>query len=125
LEPLALTKGLDQGCLLLGNAFQFYNSDLLDICDTKSSEEAVTFMDNTLLLARGKTLADTNGQIKQMMTKSGGRLEWSNMHQCEFAVNKFGIMGLTRRRELDPSGNKKTRPIQRQPIFLQGTKVLK
>ena len=59
-----------------------------------------------------------------MMTRSGGRLEWSNTHQCKFVVNKFGIMGLTRRGELDPSGNKKTRPVQRWPIFLQGIKVL-
>ena len=58
-----------------------------------------------------------------MITRSGGGLEWLNMHQCEFTVNKFSIMGLMRRRELDPSGNKKTRPIQRQPIFLQGTKI--
>ena len=47
-----------------------------------------------------------------------------NMHQCEFTVNKFSIMGLTRKREPDPSGNKKTKTIQRWPIFLQGIKVL-
>ena len=46
-----------------------------------------------------------------------------NMHQCKFTLNKFSIMGLMRRRELDPSGNMKTRPIQRWPIFLQGIKV--
>ena len=32
-------------------------------------------------------------------------------------------MGLTRRREPDPLMRVKTRPVQRQPIFLQGTKV--
>jgi len=73
-ELLALTKGLDQGCPLSGIAFQFYNWDLLDICDTRNGKEAVTFMDNTLLLARGKMLANTNGRIKQMMTRSGGGL---------------------------------------------------
>ena len=30
-EPLALTKGLDQGCPLLGIAFQFYNADFVDL----------------------------------------------------------------------------------------------
>ena len=58
-----------------------------------------------------------------MMTRNGGGLEWSNTYQCEFAVNKFGIMGLMRKREPDPSGNMKTKPIQRRPIFLQGIKV--
>jgi len=33
-------------------------------------------------------------------------------------------MGLTRRREPDPSGRMQTRPIQRRPIYLQGVKVL-
>ena len=32
-------------------------------------------------------------------------------------------MGLTRRREKNPAGKPPTRPIQRHPLFLQGTKV--
>ena len=58
-----------------------------------------------------------------MMTRKGGGLEWSHMHQCKFALNKFGVMGLTRRRELDPSGRTQTRPIHRRPIYLQEVKV--
>ena len=38
-------------------------------------------------------------------------------------VSKFTIMGLTRRREVNLTGCTHTRPIQRQPIFLQGMKV--
>jgi len=41
--------------------------------------------------------------------------------RVNFALDKFGIMGLTRRRELNPVGNPK---IQRYLIFLQGVKVL-
>src|SRR5882724_8740741 len=59
-----------------------------------------------------------------MMTRKGGGLEWSLTHQCEFAIDKFGVMGLTRRREPDQSGRMRTRPIQRRPIYLQGVKVL-
>jgi len=57
-EPLMLSKGFDQGCPLSGIAFQFYNSDLVDIRDSTSGEDAIAFMDDTLLLARGKTLAE-------------------------------------------------------------------
>ena len=57
------------------------------------------------------------------MTRKGSRLDWSHTHQCEFMLDKFGIMGLTRRREPDPLMRAKTRPVQRWPIFLQGTKV--
>jgi len=81
-------------------------------------------MDNTLLLAHGKTLSDTNYWLKCMMTRSGGRLDWSSSHQCEFTVDMFGVMGLMRRREPSPLPGPKTRPIQRCPIFLQGVKVL-
>jgi len=39
-------------------------------------------------------------------------------------IDKFRIMGLTRRRELDSSRRLKTMTIQRRLIFLQGVKVL-
>src|SRR5882724_6568579 len=47
-------------------------------------------------------------------------VEYSPM---QVAVSKFSIMGLMRRRDLDPSEKMKTRLIQRQPIFLQGIKL--
>jgi len=43
-----LSKGLNQGCPLSGIAFQFYNSDLVDIKDSTSGEDAVAFMDDML-----------------------------------------------------------------------------
>src|SRR5882724_229102 len=58
-----------------------------------------------------------------MMTREGGSLDWSSRHQCNFVVDKFGIMGLTRKREPNPLNGSKTRPIQTCLIFLQDTKV--
>jgi len=75
-EPLTLTNGIDQGCPLSGIFYQFYNSDLIEICDTNKGEDAVTFMDNMLLLARGKTLLETNAKVKNMMIRLGG---WTQM----------------------------------------------
>ena len=43
-EPLTMTKGIDQGCPLLGIAYQVYNTDLVDICDTDNGEDAMEFM---------------------------------------------------------------------------------
>jgi len=82
------------------------------------------FMDDMLLLAWAKTLAESNTKVKCMMVRQDGGLDWEMAHQSDFALDKFGIMGLTRRRELNLSGNSKTRPIQRHPIFLHGMKVL-
>ena len=79
----------------MGIAFQFYNMDLVDLRDPKKGEEVIAFMDDTLLLAHGKMLSDTNNQLKHMMTRSGGGLDWSTSQQCKFMVDKFGVMGLT------------------------------
>src|SRR5882724_3998406 len=119
LEQRTLPQGLDQGCPLSGITFQFYNADLIDICDKKSGEDAVAFVDDTLLLAQGKNLEITNNKVKEMMERDGGALTWSRTHQCNFTLEKFGIMGLTRRREKNPA----SRPIVRKPISIQQTMV--
>ena len=62
-EPVELARGLDQGCPLSGVAFQFYNADLLDICVPAHGEDTVAFMDNTLILAWGKTLDKSNQKV--------------------------------------------------------------
>ena len=90
-----LLRGLDQVCPLLGIAFQFYNADLLEVRHTESGEDAVAFVDYMLLLAWGKMLAEANDKVKGMMEREGGRLDWACMHQCNFALDKFGVMGLT------------------------------
>ncbi|KAF8526480.1 hypothetical protein JB92DRAFT_3108284 [Gautieria morchelliformis] len=45
-------------------------------------------------------------------------------HDCMFAVEKFGLMGLTRRREKDPTRPRKNRPITRPSIRI-GWHVIK
>jgi len=71
--------------------------DLIEIRDTNKGEDVVAFMDDMLLLARSKTLLETNTKVKNMMIRLGGGLEWAVTHQSEFSINKFGIMGFTRR----------------------------
>jgi len=122
-DPKTLLRGLDQGCPLSGITFQFYNTDPIDISDKKSSEDAIAFIDDTLLLAQGKNLEITNNKVIDMLKRSGGALAWSKTHQCEFSIKKFGIMGLTRRREKNPTGRPVTRPIERKPIHIQQTIV--
>ena len=79
---------------------------------------AVAFVDDTLLLVCGKTLSEANEKVKQMMEQLGGGLDWSRSHHCDFTMDKFRVMGLTRRREPNPAGRPPTRPTQRHPFFL-------
>ena len=53
-------------------------------------------------MAWGKTLDEWNQKVRQMMEKCQGGLDWSCMHQCNFVIEKFGVMGLTRWREKNP-----------------------
>jgi len=80
-------------------------------------------MDNMLLLEWAKMLVESNAKVKHMMMRQDGGLNWAMAHQSDFALDKFGIMGLTRRRERNWLGNPKTRPTQRHRIFLHGVKV--
>jgi ribonuclease HI len=58
------------------------------------------------------------------MTRPGGAYSWAAKHDCQFAVEKFGLMGLTRRREKNPMKPSKTRPAARPPIKI-GQHVVK
>jgi len=48
------------GLPLSGIAYQFYNTDLVDIHDAENGENAVAFMDYILLLVWAKTLIESN-----------------------------------------------------------------
>ena len=58
----------------------------------------VAFIDDILMLAQAKTLAEANDKLRDMMEHPNGRLEWSCTHFCEFVIDKFWVMGLTRKR---------------------------
>ena len=79
-EPITLLRGIYQGCLLSGILFQFYNVDLINICGPEGDETAVTFIDDSLILACSKMLSEGNKKIKRMMEQPGGRLDCSHSH---------------------------------------------
>jgi ribonuclease HI len=109
-------RGMDQGCPLSAIAYQFYNGDLLDIVRGRKGENSVGFVDDTTIMAEGTDLEEAFEKLTDIMTRPGGAYSWAAKHDCQFAVEKFGLMGLTRRREKNPMKPSKTRPIARPPI---------
>jgi hypothetical protein len=105
---------MDQGCPLSGITFQFYNADLLDITRKGDREDSVAVVDDTTILARGANLEDAFRIIRPK-----GALEWLDLHDCEFALNKFGLMGFTRRRTASGQGSSKTHPAERPSLKLR------
>jgi Reverse transcriptase (RNA-dependent DNA polymerase) len=92
---LTLPCGTDQGCPLLGMLFQFYTADLLDVAKTDNGEDAVVFVDDTALLATATTLKAANRKLKSMMEQTHGGFAWAASHGCEFAIEKFALIGFT------------------------------
>jgi Reverse transcriptase (RNA-dependent DNA polymerase) len=112
----SLLRGMDQGCPLSGIAFQFYNADLLDITHKDKGEDSIAVVDDTTILARGADLKEACEKLKNIMTRQEGAIEWSNLHKCRFALNKFSLMGFTRRREKDSTRPGRTKPQERPRI---------
>jgi Reverse transcriptase (RNA-dependent DNA polymerase) len=109
-------RGMDQGCSLLAIAYQFYNGDLLDIVWGKKGENSVGFVNDTTIMAEGTDLEEAFDKLTDIMTRPGGAYSWAAKHDCQFAVEKFGLMGLTRCREKNLMKPSKTRPVARPPI---------
>jgi len=50
-------------------------------------------------------------------------MSFKQPHQCEFTIDKFSIMGFSRRREPNPVKKLLTMPMGRHLIFLLGIKI--
>lgn len=112
-------NGVDQGCPLSHIYYLFYSADLLEIASTKS-EFAAGFIDDTVLLAAGRTFDETHEILTNMMNREGGANEWSRDHNSNFEVDKFALMDFTRKTIPDPTGQRKTIPTPRPDLVLNG-----
>jgi hypothetical protein len=115
-EAMRIGQGLDQGCPLSAVAYLFYNTDLLEIAKGGRGESVIGFVDDTNLLAEGDDLQSALAKLTDMMTRAGGAQEWARDHNCTFALDKFGLMGFTRKHRRDPTMAKKTRPLPRPTV---------
>ena len=96
---LTFPCGADQGCPLSGILFQFYNADLLDVPNRADREDGVAFVDDTAYIATAETMEEAAGKLRDMMERAGGAFEWADTHNCTFAVDKFALVGFTRKKE--------------------------
>ena len=112
--------GIDQGCPLSGILFLFYNADLLEITCSANGEDSVAVVDDATILVKGVDLKETTNKLAEIMNRQNGLLTWSRLHGCEFALNKFALIGFTRRRSPDKTRKGKTRPIQCPSIEIDG-----
>ena len=109
---------MDQGCPLSGVVYQFYYIDLLEITNRKEAEDCIGFVNDITIIAEGTNLQEAFKKPTMVITRKADGQEWAALHDCKFALDKFGLMGLTRRRERDPMDARKTKLITRPTIQL-------
>lgn len=107
-EAKTILRGMNQGCPLSGIAYQFYNADLLETTKPNKKEDSAAFVDDTVIFMEGESITDVFKKLENVMEQEGGALEWAKTHECQFALNKFGQIGFTRKREPDPTLTCKT-----------------
>jgi len=96
-------------------------------------EDAVAFVDDTALLATASNFKAANRKLKAMMEQVNGGFAWAESHGCEFAVEKFALIGFTQKTQpiaalpqgIPPQAapSCKTQPIARPAIRLHNLTI--
>jgi ribonuclease HI len=74
--------------------YSFYIAPLLEIADGKKTT-TIGFVDDTTLVAKGKTFTETHQLIRDLLEKTNGALEWSHSHDSPFEISKLALMDFT------------------------------
>ena len=90
-KPIHINNGIGQGDLLSMVLYQYYNADLLDIPEA-SSESAIAYVDDALILATAKNFEDTYHILYAMMTKDEDVYDWSKTHNSPLEHSKLALI---------------------------------
>jgi hypothetical protein len=118
-----VTNGLDQGDPFSGICYLIYNADLLEIPNTKVGEQGLLFVDDATIIATGKNFTKTHEKLRNMMNRPKGVFEWAKTHNCEFGVEKFQLLDLTRKTIPHPLNPKKRIPTPCRALVLGRQRV--
>jgi hypothetical protein len=94
-EDIPINNGNSQGCPLSMLLYSFYIAPLLESARGKC-ELILGFVDDTTLLAIGRSFPETHSILKNMMIRPGGALDWSFRHNSPFELSKVAIMDFTK-----------------------------
>jgi hypothetical protein len=94
-DPIPLLNGTTQGDPSSMLYYSFYNAPLLE---TASGQDELSpgFVDDSMMLAVGKDLAECHGKLKDMMERPQGGFEWSRTHNSPFEISKIALMNFPR-----------------------------
>ncbi|THH05611.1 hypothetical protein EW146_g9856 [Bondarzewia mesenterica] len=121
---MEVTNGIGQGDPLSMVLYLFYNADILKIPKTVgrswSKEDALSYVDDTALIVVGKSFEETHRILADMMTRTGGALDWSQTHNSRFEPTKFALVDFTQKKEPDPNKRGSLHPLVRPSLHIPG-----
>ena len=118
-----VANGLDQGDPYSGICYLIYNADLLKIPVLKVGEWILLFVDDAVIIVIGKDFAETHEKLRNIMNRTGGVFEWAKAHNCEFGIEKFQLLDITKKRVPHPINPKKRIPMPRKALVLGNQRI--
>jgi hypothetical protein len=95
-QPCNPPGGCNQGCPLSMLLYILYNAPLINIADPTAKEECIIgYIDDTTLLASGKTFNDAHNTIKHMMERENGVFNWSRTYSSPLEMNKLALVNFS------------------------------
>ena len=88
---IPLLNGTTQGDPSSMLYYSFYNMPLLETV-VRRDELPPGFINDSMMLAVGDSLAECHGKLKDMMERPGGGFEWSYTHNSPFEISKIALM---------------------------------
>ena len=76
------------------------------------------FVDDAVIIVIGKDFAETHEKLRNIMNQTGGVFEWAKAHNCEFSIEKFQLLDITKKRVPHLINPKKRIPMPRQALVL-------
>src|SRR6266550_2302388 len=95
-ETFVVDNGLDQGDSFSPGGYMIYDSDILYIPNPENGEDAIIFIDDTVLVVIGDSYQETHRMLEDMMHRPGGVLQWADSQNCTFGVEKFQLIDFLR-----------------------------
>ena len=96
LQPIKIDNRIGQGDLLSMVLYQYYNVDPLDI-PSRKNEDALAYVDDTILVATAETFTEAHTMLADMMTREGGASEWSRTHNSPLEYTKLVLIDFAHR----------------------------
>jgi ribonuclease HI len=75
--------------------YGFFNAPLIETASS-ADELSPGFVNDSMMLAIGNTLADCHAKLKDMMERQNGDFNWSISHNSPFELSKIGLMNFPR-----------------------------